>query len=296
MPGLESECQIERSKVVARWFIIGILAALAQWQRAQGAILMPVATYASIIGGAALVNIFHTLYLFRIQHCPLPYKYISTALDLIFVTVLIYASGFNESPFFYVYFIVLVSNCIRYGLAMSLYIAVLVNVLYAVTLSLAPQQLRPTVLGGEGLKILAFWGVALYGGAVAARIRRQILEIASYEETIAELREELRKRETITSPETTLDHASEGARSHISEEREPKPEPARHLRSLTSESQWIKALAPSGLVLLAAAVVLNFVAPSVLWFLLYPVLILGAMAALATAAAWLLRLLNLLIF
>jgi hypothetical protein len=288
MPGLETECQTERSKVIARWFIIGILAALAQWQRAQGAILMPAVTYASIIGGAALVNVFHSLYLFRVQHCPLYYKYISTALDLIFVTILIYASGFNESPFFYVYFIVLVSNCIRYGLVMSLYIAVLVNVLYAVTLSLAPEQLRPTVLGGEGLKILAFWGVAMYGGAVAARIRRQVLEIASYEETIAELREELRKRETITAPQV------EGLRRD--EEREPKPEPARHLRLLTGESQWIRALAPSGLVLLAAAVVLNFVAPSVLWFLLYPVLILGAMAALATAAAWLLRLLNLLMF
>ena len=30
MPGLESECQTERSKVVARWAIITILAALAQ--------------------------------------------------------------------------------------------------------------------------------------------------------------------------------------------------------------------------------------------------------------------------
>ncbi|HXG23480.1 MAG TPA: hypothetical protein VNJ09_02910, partial [Chthonomonadales bacterium] len=84
------------------------------------------------------------------------------------------------------------SNCIRYGLVMSLYIAALVNVFYVVALSLAPT-LKPTVLGGEGLKVLVFWGVALYGGAVAARIRRQAFEIAAYEETIAELKEELRQ-------------------------------------------------------------------------------------------------------
>jgi hypothetical protein len=190
MPGLESECQTERSKTVARWFAIAILAGLLHWQRSHGLIELTDGLFWSLIAGVALINFGHTLYLFRVQECPPSYKYLTVGLDLVFLTLTIRFTGFNQSPFFYVYFVVLVSNCIRYGLLMSLYIAVLVNVLYASTLSAAPG-LPPTVLGGEGLKILAFWGVALYGGAVAARIRRQAYEIAAYEETIAELKAEL---------------------------------------------------------------------------------------------------------
>jgi hypothetical protein len=200
MPGLESECHIERSKTMARWFAVGILAALYQWQRARGVTLMPAHNFVLLVFWGIGVNLIHTLYLFRAPACSPFYKYITVGLDLVFITVMVHFSGANESPFFYLYFLVLVSNCIRYGLVMSLYIATLVNVLYAVTLSLAPE-LRPTVVGGEGLKILAFWFVAFYGGAVAARIRRQAFEIEAYEETIAELRAELRKRdETPSTP------------------------------------------------------------------------------------------------
>jgi hypothetical protein len=177
---------------IARWFAIVILAALLQWQRAGDVIPMPASVYTALVGGASVVNLAHSIYLFCAAVCPAYYKYLTVGLDLIFLTGAIRYSGFNESPYFYVYFLLLVSNCIRYGLVMSLYIAALVNVLYVIALSLAPT-LKPTVLGGEGLKILAFWGVALYGGAVSARIRRQAFEIAAYEETVAELKEELHK-------------------------------------------------------------------------------------------------------
>ena len=207
MPGLESEVQTERSKTVARWFIIAMLAALVQWQRQQGVVLVATSTFVLLVGGVICVNLFHSLYLFRVRECPPFYKYISVGLDLVFITITVGFSGFNESPFFYVYFIVLVSNCIRYGLAMSLYIATLVNVLYAITLSFAPE-LRPTVLGGEGLKILAFWAVALYGGAVAARIRRQIFEIEAYEETIAQLRDELHRRDAPATNNLTPENST----------------------------------------------------------------------------------------
>ncbi len=59
---------------------------------------------------------------------------------------------------FYVYFVLLVSNCIRYGLVMSLYIAVLVNVLYTITLSLGPDELRPTRAGWRGSEDISFLG------------------------------------------------------------------------------------------------------------------------------------------
>lgn len=40
----------------------------------------------------------------------------------------------------------------------------------------------------EGVKILAFWGVALYAGYLAARFQRQARILQAYEETIASLR------------------------------------------------------------------------------------------------------------
>jgi hypothetical protein len=193
MPGLEQEIDTERSKTAARWFAIIILAALLAWYRQKSTVVMDSAVFVAIVGGITLINVAHSFYLFRASSCPPSYKYISVGLDLLFLTATIRYTGFNESPFFFVYFVVLVSNCIRYGLLMSLYIAVLVNVLYTAVLAVAPYTLKPTVIGGEGLKLLAFWGVALYGGAVAARIRRQAYEIEAYEETIQELKEEVRK-------------------------------------------------------------------------------------------------------
>jgi hypothetical protein len=48
-------------------------------------------------------------------------------------------------------------------------------------------------------------------------------------------------------------------------------------------------MGPLGMGLLALALALTFVSPSVLWFLLYPLLIVGALVALATAVALLMR-------
>jgi hypothetical protein len=191
MPGIENELEIERNKTIARWFGIVCLTGLLYWQRGQ----FDAANRVSlewVVGAVILINLFHTVYLFNVQTCPAVYKYISVGLDALLLTITIRYTGFSRSPFFFMYFLLLISNCIRYGLLMSLYIAALVNVFYAVVLSLGPD-LEPTVLGGEGLKILAFWGVALYGGSVAARIRRQAFEIEAYEDTIAALRLELEK-------------------------------------------------------------------------------------------------------
>ena len=192
MTGIESELQTERSKTVARWFGIVCLTSLLYWQRAQYEKSSREALE-WIFAGIVLINLLHSIILFRAKECPPIYKYVSVGLDALFLTLTIRYTGFSRSPFFFIYFLLLISNCIRYGLLMSLYIAALVNVLYASVLSLGPQ-LEPTVLGGEGLKILAFWGVALYGGAVAARIRRQSFEIAAYEDTIAALRLEIEDR------------------------------------------------------------------------------------------------------
>ena len=65
--------------------------------------------------------------------------------------------------------------------------------------------------------------------------------------------------------------------------------PATHLHELRGDIRWLRLLAPSGAILLAVAGLLTIYAPSVRWFLLYPILIIGALAALGYAAAYLLR-------
>ncbi len=97
-------------------------------------------------------------------------------------------TGGSESVFYYAYFIVLVSNGIRYGMAMALYVATIYNLAYVGVLLLVPPAARLTV---EAVKILTFWGIALYAGYLAMRFQRQTRILQSYEETIAGLRAEL---------------------------------------------------------------------------------------------------------
>ncbi len=67
------------------------------------------------------------------------------------------------------------------------------------------------------------------------------------------------------------------------------PSPPSRLHRVGGPIKWMRVVAAAGLALLGLAVALAFFAPSPQWFLLYPLLILGGLAALATAAAWLLR-------
>jgi hypothetical protein len=73
--------------------------------------------------------------------------------------------------------------------------------------------------------------------------------------------------------------------------REPDlpPEPATHLRQVHSDPPWMRMLVPAGAFLLIVVALLTLFAPSVLWFLAYPLLIVGALGALAYGVAYLMR-------
>lgn len=115
-------------------------------------------------------------------------KYLTTATDLVLISVLLLFTGGRSSVFYYTYFIVLVSNGIRYGMAMALYVATIYNLAYVAVLLVVPPPERLTV---EAVKILTFWGIALYAGYLAMRFQRQTRILQSYEETIAGLRAEI---------------------------------------------------------------------------------------------------------
>jgi hypothetical protein len=70
---------------------------------------------------------------------------------------------------------------------------------------------------------------------------------------------------------------------------ETTPPPADHLRYVKPAEKLPNGLLPAGALLLMAAALLTVYAPSALWFLAYPVLILAALAALFAGLALLLR-------
>ncbi len=180
------EQQIERSKVVVRWIIAASLLAGVAYLKRQGAIPIPW----SVIGLLTLVvAALNGLYWTILQRSAPPWlKYLSSGTDLVLISLLVGYTGGSASVFAVAYFLVLVSNSIRYGMGMALYVAALYNIAYVGVLVVAPPAGELPV---EAMKILAFWGVALYAGYLASRFQRQTRILESYEETIAQLRMEI---------------------------------------------------------------------------------------------------------
>ncbi len=204
--GWESERDSERAKVTARWFAIVVLLIALFWIRQHDPM---VAAHVSRLSAwelafaAVVMTAAEAIYLWKPGRIRIPrwLKYVTVFGDMAFISIVISLTGYTHSPFFFVYFVFLISNCLRYGLLMSLFVAAVFNVLYVVVLGFAPESERQaSVLGGEGLKIVAFWGVALYGGAISARIRRQGNQLRVYEETIRELRTKVATLSTPTLP------------------------------------------------------------------------------------------------
>jgi hypothetical protein len=183
---MDDERRIEQSKVAVRWLVLVVLLAATGYLRRSAAIETPWQMILLLTAVVAAANIAFAAVLRR--GAPRWLRYLTTGLDLLVISALVAFSGGSASPFYYVYFIVLVSNSIRYGMSMALFVALLFNVAYVVVLLVHPVGGDLTV---EGVKILAFWGIALYAGYLAARYQRQARILEAYEETIAGLRSRL---------------------------------------------------------------------------------------------------------
>ena len=180
------EQQVERSKVVVRWIVAAVLFAAVAYLKMRRQVEVAWATVLALTAILAALNLVYTAILR--QGAPRGVKYLTTATDLALISALVAFTGSSASVFYVAYFIVLVSNSIRYGMGMALYVATLYNVAYAIILRLHPPAGDLTV---EAVKIFAFWGIALYAGYLAMRFQRQTRILQSYEETIARLRHEL---------------------------------------------------------------------------------------------------------
>ena len=180
------EQQIERSKVVVRWIVAAVLFGAAAYLKRQGTVAISWSTVLTLTAVVAALNLMYWRIL--LTSAPRWLKYVTTGTDLALISLLVLFSGASGSVFYVAYFVVLVSNSIRYGMGMALYVATVYNLAYAVVLLVHPPSNDLTV---EAVKILAFWGVALYAGYLAMRSQRQARILESYEETIARLRAQL---------------------------------------------------------------------------------------------------------
>ncbi len=187
---MDDERRIEQNKVAVRWIVALVALTAAAYLRRHEAIGTSWTVILGLTAGVAASNLIFAAILRR--SAPRWVRYATTGIDLLFTSVLVGYSGGSGSPFYYVYFIILVSNSIRYGMGMAVFVALIFNVAYVAVLLLHPVG---GDLPNEGVKVLTFWGVALYAGYLATTFRRQARILQAYEETIADLRTRLDKRE-----------------------------------------------------------------------------------------------------
>jgi hypothetical protein len=193
---MDDERRVEQSKVAVRWLVLAVLLAVMFYLRRVGTVGTSWPVILGLTAGVAGANLVFAAILRR--GAPRWLRYVTTATDLAVISLLVAYSGGSASPFYYVYFIVLVSNSIRYGMAMALFVALLFNVVYVAVLVAHPVGGDLTI---EGVKILTFWGVALYAGYLAARSQRQARILQAYEETIAGLKARIEELERRDRPE-----------------------------------------------------------------------------------------------
>jgi hypothetical protein len=186
--GADEEQRTEQSKVVIRWIVVAVALAAVTYMRRTGTVDTPWVVIVALTAVIAVLNLGFSTVLRR--GAPRWLRYVTTGSDLALISILVAFSGGSASPFYYVYFIVLVSNAVRYGMAMAIFVALVFNVAYVAVLSAHPVA----DLTAEGAKILTFWGVALYAGYLAARFQRQARVLQAYEETVLTLRARLAER------------------------------------------------------------------------------------------------------
>ena len=115
-------------------------------------------------------------------------KYFSMVFDLLMVTALLFPTGGRESMFFLLYFVVILSYGIRYGMRLSLTGLIVFNCLYVFLLfyQFYPHLYVPD-LQKEVLKVTGVWFVGIYTGYLSARFEMLQKEVEKYKLIIARM-------------------------------------------------------------------------------------------------------------
>lgn len=191
----------ERNKVNVRWLLAALVAGYlsyvlwtGQGREIGGNHLFTWAFIAGLSGAMALLNAGFSVYLSlvargRLRMHPL-LKYLTMLTDFTAVSFVLIPTGGDESMFFVVYFIIIVSNSLRYGMRLAIAGLFAFNLGYAGVLA---YQYWPGLelphFQRELLKICGFWVVGLYTGYVARRFETLQGEVERYQQLVQKLME-----------------------------------------------------------------------------------------------------------
>lgn len=191
----------EINKVNVRWFLIVAISVylfyLLQGGQTGVAVFNDVkGTYnlsfiAALFVCTSSLNLLYHLYLRRRKklesNISPVWKYITMGGDFVLVTLILLPTGGDESMFFFVYFIVIVSNGIRYGMRLAIAGVLIFNISYFGALMY--QYYPETSLPGfqkEFLKVLGVWAVGLYIGYLSQRFEALHTELTVYQKMLKE--------------------------------------------------------------------------------------------------------------
>ncbi len=191
----------ERNKVHIRWLLVvlitGYLSYLLRADKGQEIGTNHLFSWEYIIAITAFIviaNILFATYLRLVAADRLPMlrilKYLSMIVDFIAVSLVLIPTGGDRSIFFVVYFIVIVSNSLRYGMRLAVAGLFAFNFSYVGVLIYQywPDLVVPN-FQGEILKVGAFWVVGLYCGYIARRFEVLQGEVEKYQELVRKLME-----------------------------------------------------------------------------------------------------------
>lgn len=172
------ELKNELNKSNVRWFLIVLVSAYLIYRLRIGE--WPPGTVSGHIfisllaSGFSVLNLFLVLLLLRIRkrdgtlHPAV--KYLSMGADLLVISLIIPVTGGTDSMFYLIYFIVIISNGMRYGIRSAIAALLLANFFYVITLALFRYpELRLPDMSREALKIAGVWLVGLYIGYLSRR-------------------------------------------------------------------------------------------------------------------------------
>ncbi|MEQ9363974.1 MAG: hypothetical protein RIF32_07020 [Leptospirales bacterium] len=195
------ELKNERNKVNVRWLLMVLIAGYLsyllktdQGQEIGSTHLFNLTYILGLTAFLAAANLIFMLYLagvsrarFRMRSA---LKYMSMIVDFIAISLVLLPTGGDRSIFFVVYFIVIISNSLRYGMRLALAGVFVFNLCYVAVLvyQYYPDLVIPNVQG-EILKVAVFWVVGLYTGYIARRFQILQGEVEKYENLVRRLME-----------------------------------------------------------------------------------------------------------
>ncbi len=185
----------ETSKAGVRWFLVAGIGIYLGWiLSSQGGDSGVRSTLNLLYVGSLLsvtISLNLILHLFLLKRSRGHHgigswiKYVTMIYDLCMVTFLLLPTGGKDSMFFFVYFIIILSNGIRYGMRLSVIALSVFNLLYVLALvfQFYPDLVIPD-FQREALKVIGVWFVGIYTGYLSRRFEVLQNEVEHYRKLI----------------------------------------------------------------------------------------------------------------